>query len=271
MPPHQLELSGIHHLQNILRGPWTDPFFVYWNYVDTIWFTLIFVAAIMYLFNRKEGISLLFILIISGIVNTVLKNTFLLPRPCHLDPSVGILCSLTYGFPSGAAQTATIIAGAAFAKCRKNSLKVIAAIFAIFLCFSRVYLGLHFFTDILGGICVGIGLLVIYLKLFPLLEKHWAIVGFVLAFLILLLGGEKMFYQAGLLLGLAAGFLFAKQSKIASKWAVRVVTFFVVVLGTMSFLYIGQVYPFLQYPAIILAGFWFSYLGNQLVSHFKNS
>lgn len=269
MTIHQFEMSWIYKLQTALRGPFTDTFFIYWNYIDTLWFTLIFIAAIAYLFNRKEGISLLFILIISGIINAVLKIYFQLPRPCHLDPSVGILCSVNFGFPSGAAQTATIIAGVAFARCRRNSLKIVAGIFALLLCFSRIYLGLHFFTDILGGIGVGMGLLVIYFKLFPHLEKHWAKVGFSLSFLFFLIGGEKMFYQAGLLLGLAAGFLLSKNNLNSPKLTTRVLTFFVVALGSLLFVYLGEIYPFLKYPAIILAGFWFSYLGSYCCNRLK--
>jgi membrane-associated phospholipid phosphatase len=176
MAIHQLELNGIKHLQDALRSPFTDTFFIYWNYVDTAWFVISFVAIIMYLFNRKEGISLLFIFIISGIVNLLLKGYFDMPRPCHIDPSVGILFFKSSGFPSGAAQTATIIAGVAFAKCRRSIYKMLAVIFALFVCFSRVYLGLHYFTDILGGIAVGIGLLAIYVKLFPLVDKYWEII-----------------------------------------------------------------------------------------------
>lgn len=257
MSIHSIELNWIHELQSVLRGPWTDTFFIYWNYVDTTWFTLLFVAVIMQIFNRKEGISLLFIFLISSIVNLSLKKMIGFPRPCHIDPLVGILCSPSYGFPSGAAQTATIIACAAWAKCKNNTLKVFAIVFALFLCFSRIFLGLHYFTDILGGIGVGIILVILYLKLFPLLEKHWTLFSCALAILVFILGGAAFLPQATMILGIGLGLFFSRNNKPATSRLARSLTLLGVVLGSSLFLYLGDVFVNFKPLATFLAGFWF--------------
>src|SRR5579872_6404798 len=240
MTIHQVELKWIHHLQNALHGPFTDAFFSYWDYVDTTWFILIFVATIMYLFNRKEGISLLFIFIISWIVNLLLKSYFDNPRPCDIDPSVSVICHYSYSFPSGSAQTATIIAGIAYAKCRKNITKILAGLFALFLCFSRIYLGLHYFTDILAGIVVGVGLVTLYLKLFPL--KQWTKFALGLSVLCLALGGMKMMPQAAMILGIGMGLWLGKDYKLSHTIQRRMVTFLVVIIGSTGFLYLGEAF-----------------------------
>lgn len=262
MTIHQVELNWIHHLQKILRGPLTDTFFIYWDYVDTDWFILIFVATIMYLFNRKEGISLLFIFIISGIVNILLKKIFDFPRPCNIDPSVSIICYHSSAFPSGAAQTATIIVGVAYAKCHQNITKIIAGLFALFLCFSRIYLGLHYFTDILAGIVVGVGLVTLYLKLFPLLENHWTKFALGLSVLYLALGGWKMLPQAAMTLGIGMGLWLGRNKKLSHSKQIRMLTLLVVIVGSSGFLYLGETFPNLNPLAMLLAGLWFTYLGN---------
>ncbi len=266
MTIHQVELNWIHHLQKALRSPLTDTFFIYWDYVDSAWFILIFVATIMYFFNRKEGISLLFIFIISGIVNVLLKKYFEIPRPCHIDPSVGIICYQSFAFPSGAAQTAAIIVGIAYAKCRQNITKIIAGLFALFLCFSRVYLGLHYFTDILAGIVVGIGLVILYLKLFPLLEKHWTKFAFGLSVLCLALGGMKMLPQAAMILGIGVGLWLGKNNTLSHSKQIRILTLFVVIIGSSGLLYLGETFPYIKPLATLFAGFWFTYLGSYLIS-----
>lgn len=256
---HQMQLQWIHKLQHALRGPITDPFFIFWNSLDSAWFILLLVAVIMYLFNRKEGISLLLIFIISGALNIVLKQLFHTPRPCQIDPSVGMMCFKTFGFPSGAAQTGALVAGIALAKCRPIWLKIAGVLFGLTLCFSRIYLGVHFFTDVLAGIAVGVGLLFIYLKLFPLIENHYAKFAFFLSALFLL-GGKGMLSHMSLALGVGLGLLFLKRKQLPKSWTLRIPIFLVVLIGTfllerLHFRHVG----------ICLAGFWLIYLGDEIV------
>lgn len=264
----QLELQWIHCIQNALRCLFADAFFICWNYVDTAWFLIAFVSIITYLFNRKEGTSLLFIFILSGIANMVLKEYFQLPRPCHIDALTSILYHKSFGFPSGAAQTATIIAGVAFAKCRKKIYKVLAVLFALFFYFSRIYLGLHFFSDILGGFVVGICLLLIYLKLFPLIEKHWEKFAFSLSTFFFFLGGLKMLPQVAMVLGIAIGLLLAKRTKLSSSQFTKILTLFNVIFGTASLIYLGESYSSIKPLMTFLAGLWFIHLGSYLTEKF---
>ncbi|MGL4539448.1 MAG: phosphatase PAP2 family protein [Candidatus Rhabdochlamydia sp.] len=269
MGMHQFELGWIQELQNVLRNTAMDSFFICWNYIDTTWFLIIFVSTIMCLFSRKEGIRLLFLFIFSGVLNIFLKNYFHLPRPCHLDPSIGIFYYKSFGFPSGAAQTATLIIGIAFAKCRQNIYKIFAALFAFFLYFSRIYLGVHFFTDICGGILAGISLLVIYLKVFPLIENHWGKIAFGLSALFFILGGVKMLPQAAMMLGIAIGLLLVKHNESVIFSCNRIVMLLVVTIGSSSLFYLGKVNLSLKSLATFFAGFWFIYLGGFLTEKFS--
>lgn len=263
---YQTELSWIQKLHDVLGGPFLNQFFIYWNYIDSFGFALILVASLMYLFNRKEGTALLFLFIISAVVNFLLKHYFHMPRPCQIDPSIGLICLESYGFPSGAAQTGTIIAGAALAKCRKMSIKILAVIFALFLYFSRVYLGVHFPTDILGGFIVGIGLVALYLELFPLVEKHWDKFAFCLSTLFFILGGEKMLEEAAIVLGIGLGLLLFKIKPIRYP---KILTLIIALAGSLSLLYFGKKQQSMHLFLSALAGLWYIYLGPLVSSFFS--
>jgi len=150
-----------------------DYFFIAWNYVDTLAFSILLISVVWYLIDRPIGIRLLYIFLLGAVINKFLKGFFGLPRPCQIDSLVGILCLPSPGFPSGAAQSAILIAGIIWIESCKRLYRWLGVLFALFLSFSRIYLGLHFFSDILGGWIVGGVLLLVYSKLFPLFEKNW--------------------------------------------------------------------------------------------------
>lgn len=265
MHTHPTELSWIQSLHETLRNPSLDTFFLYWNFVDTIWFVTLFLAAIIYLFNRKEGISLLFLFLLSNIINLLLKNTFQMPRPSHIDPSLGLVDLTSYGFPSGAAQTATIIAGVALVKCKSNIWKILGVIFALFLCFSRIYLGVHFFTDILGGIFVGSCLLLIYLKFFPRLENHWGKIASLISLPLFFLDNPKFHALGAMILGYGVGLFLSKKATLFPTITMRTITFLIVSSGTFAILYFGKKNPTFAPTASFLAAIWFIHFGNYLV------
>lgn len=256
---YEIQLRWIYKLQDAMRGPITDPFFIFFNSLDSAWFVLLFVACIMYLFNRKEGLSLLFLFILSGALNIVLKQFFHLPRPCQIDPSVGILCFQTFGFPSGAAQTGTLIAGIALSKCRSSWLKIAGVLFGLLLCFSRIYLGVHFITDVLGGIAVGTGLLWVYLMLFPKIENHYAKFAFCLT-AIFLFGEKSMLSHMCISLGIGIGLLFIEKWELPKSWTLRFLTLLFVLAGTALLNRLS-----IKAVEMTLMGFWFTFFGNKMI------
>ena len=133
------------------------------------WIVLIPIVWLCY--GWKTGLRLFYVLLLNSIVNYGLKEYFLSPRPFHLDPSVGIIQVKGLGFPSGAAQTVILLSGILITSCKGNWKWAVAVSYILLVSFSRVYLGVHFPTDILGGWVVGFVLLAIYLYVFPLLER----------------------------------------------------------------------------------------------------
>lgn len=260
---HGKELEWIHQLQNTLRSSLMDYFFLGWNYVDTIGFSIILISVVWYLIDRPVGIRLIYILMLSSVVNLALKAYFGLPRPCQIDASVGILCSSSPGFPSGAAQTAAILAGIIFIECRKQVCRYLGLLFALFLCFSRVYLGLHYFTDILGGLIVGGVLLLVYWKLFPIMEQKWKAALFLFPVLLLLIGQSSAVYFFGVSLGIAIGLLLNEKVKKywGQGWIISSLQTMSVLIGLFASLKAMAAYPNLKMLFALGSGFWLSFLG----------
>ena len=153
---------------------------------------------------------------ISAFCNFSLKDYFAQPRPFNFDPSVAITTARGYGLPSGHSQGSIALWGSIAAWVNKGWFWVVSITAVILIGFSRVYLGVHFPTDVLAGWGVGIVLLGLYCTLQPKIEK-W-IVGKVLGvqsllLLAVLLGlmllhfNRIVVYQLGLLLGVGAGAL----------------------------------------------------------------
>ncbi len=266
IPLHLKELSWIQSIQDAIRGPVLDRFFVGMNSLDSAGFAFLVVTVVWYLINRRIGIKLLYILILSAVINRTLKLHLDFPRPCHLIAPLGLLCPSSPGLPSGAAQTAILYAGVLFLECRKWLYRVLGIAFALLLCFSRIYLGVHFFTDVLAGIIIGALLLCVYKFIFPVLEKNWKKYALLFPIVLLAIGQRSALFQSILITGVVLGLLCGERFNPLQghRW----VRCFLVLLGGALCLKAASIWP--QYQALfaLIAGFWLSLLGCWVVDRF---
>lgn len=266
---YDLQLQWIHDLHQHLRSSYVDAFFIAWNYVDTGYFTFIAIVLIWYLWDKKIGVRLLYILVLSLAINQSLKVLFHLPRPCQVDPAVGIICHASFGFPSGAAQTAAILGGVIVLESKRMMYRSLGVLFAVLLCFSRVYLGMHYPTDILGGLAVGSVLLFIYYKIFPLFTKHWQLASVCFPFFLLIpvhyLSWDIFWFYS--ILGIACGLMTetkTNQRQVHIKIGVRIAQFFIVLGGVCALFVLDRYMPHVQILWNFCAGYWLSFLGAYL-------
>ena len=142
-----------------LRCPVLDALAVFFDCAGAhgeIWIAF---TAVLLAFRRtrKAGLAMALALglyMVSG--HFILKPLFARPRPCDIRPEMLTLVARPNGwsFPSG--HTASAFA-AAFALWMQNrKLGVPALVLAAFISFTRLYLYVHFPTDILGGIALGL-------------------------------------------------------------------------------------------------------------------
>jgi undecaprenyl-diphosphatase len=110
--------------------------------------------------HKHEAILFVTVLGVGLLLNNVLKFIFQRPRP-SIDPILDL--SVSYSFPSGHAMNAFIfylvVAYFVYHFTKNKFLSVIAAILALCLIFligfSRVYLGVHYPSDVLAGFIAG--------------------------------------------------------------------------------------------------------------------
>jgi len=112
---------------------------------------------------KLTGRDSLYALVLSGLLAQILKAVFERPRPTHLagyvlhaleHPSFFDLTGRFNSFPSG--HTATAFAIAAVISRRNQRLRVPLYLCAILIALSRIGLGSHFPSDIVGGAVLGI-------------------------------------------------------------------------------------------------------------------
>ena len=107
--------------------------------------------------TRKWGIALAAALCLDAVIcNMILKPVVGRIRPCDVNQSVQLLIArpADYSFPSGhTAASFTTVAALYFAGAKK--LWKITLSLAFLMAFSRMYLYVHYPTDVLGGVIVG--------------------------------------------------------------------------------------------------------------------
>lgn len=238
---HLLELTAIASLQTMIRSTPLDLFFIGYNSVDTPQFALLLIIFVWLIFDARKGKRLLIAYILSAVINGLLKSLFCLPRPCHLDPSIALLYSKSPGFPSGAAQSAAIMTAALFIECKRRRIRLIGTLFTSLLCISRIYLGLHFFSDILGGLFVGCGLAFIYRWLSKSGVKIEESIISLLPLVLALISFNKYGPIIALLLGISAT-AFLPPVHLSSRLE-KMVSVLIALLGILSLQSLIELFP----------------------------
>lgn len=116
--------------------------------------------------RRFDAAWLVSTAVFTRIAGIVLKLAIQSPRPHLITPPPYIHVSLDYGFPSGHALMSTVILGAAavlaaccLTKRRAAIIVVCCVLMALAIGFSRIYLGVHWPNDVLGGHLYGASIL----------------------------------------------------------------------------------------------------------------
>lgn len=154
---------GSFQLINGNYGQMGDFFFKYFTYMGD---AMLWIPLVLYCFlYRKEFVlSVLAGFIVSTILTQFLKRvvfpselrpiTFLASDfPIHIID--GVTMKRAYSFPSGHTGTAYTMALLLTYIVNRNSWSIIFPLIAFLAGYSRVYLGQHFATDVVAGMCVG--------------------------------------------------------------------------------------------------------------------
>jgi membrane-associated phospholipid phosphatase len=172
--------------------------------------------------DEKKGVCLGFAVFISMWVNLSLKYLLNQPRPFFegYDPSLAMAGEEMGGLPSGHAQN-TLVLLFIIASWLKNKLSYVCAAFLCLLIgFSRIYLGVHFPTDVFAGWILGGVIFCGYFFFGNKIEELLVKGGFraamiataALSFIMILyLPGKELLVPGGVILGLGTGYCLNKR------------------------------------------------------------
>ena len=143
------------------RNPVMNTLSIFFDYAGAhgeIWiaFTLL---LLLFRRTRKAGFAMAVALVLyMAAGHFFLKPLFARLRPCDVNTAITILVKRPHGhsFPSG--HTASAFAAAFALWLQNRKLGVPALVLAAFIAFTRLYLYVHFPTDVLGGLVLGLAL-----------------------------------------------------------------------------------------------------------------
>lgn len=138
------------------------------NFGGAIFIILLTVILIAVIKNKKIGLSILANLAIITILNQLLKRILQRPRPTEYR----IIEESGYSFPSGHSMISMAFYGYLIYLIykyveNKNVKWILISLLSVLICFigiSRIYLGVHYTSDVLGGFLISISYLVIYIS-----------------------------------------------------------------------------------------------------------
>ena len=152
------EFDFLYALQNI-HNPVLDKIMIVLSTIGDAGLLWIGVAILLICMKkyRKCGLQVAVAMLLTFIVgNLILKNMIHRDRPCWIDPSITLLVKSPsdFSFPSGHSMNG-FTASVSILLCDKK-LGIPAVILAAAIAFSRLYNFVHFPTDVIAGIVIGI-------------------------------------------------------------------------------------------------------------------
>lgn len=138
------------------------------NFGGAIFLIVLTIVLFIVIKNKKIGVSIFSNLVIVTILNQLLKGILQRPRPTEYR----IIEETGYSFPSGHSMISMAFYGyliyLIYKYVKNKYVKWISmALLSLLICsigISRIYLGVHYTSDVLGGFLISISYLVIYIS-----------------------------------------------------------------------------------------------------------
>lgn len=137
------------------------------------YFILTLITALIFVKNRKYGIYVFINLLLASLINSGLKLMFLRERPTDMLIDIG-----GYSYPSGHSFVSVAFYGlliylvtkSSFKNKTKNITIIFLSLLILLIGTSRIYLGVHYPSDVLGGFIGGIIYLIIFIEISKKIE-----------------------------------------------------------------------------------------------------
>lgn len=150
---------GILYFLQSLHTPWWDMVMKNITRLGDSGIFWILTGLVLFCFNKTRKMGFCVLLSLAGgllLGNIFLKNIVARDRPCWIDPTVQLLIAnpRDFSFPSGHAMASFEAAASIFFYKRRWG--AAAIVLASLVAFSRLYLFVHFPSDVLVGLVLGV-------------------------------------------------------------------------------------------------------------------
>ncbi|SDZ02680.1 PAP2 superfamily protein [Evansella caseinilytica] len=200
--------------------------------------------------SKKFGIRLLYVLVLSVYIKSFLKMTFAITRPVGTEGINSLYVeSAEVGthfphdsFPSGHAQGSATLWWYIAASVKKRSFWIFSIILVLLISFSRLYTGVHWPADIIGGMAIATVILLVARFIENIIDSLTEMVKFILAvivplMLVLIFPEPEGYRYGGFLLGGGIGYFIEKNKLdmvIPSSWVNRLAAYLVGIAGIFA-------------------------------------
>jgi membrane-associated phospholipid phosphatase len=162
-----MSISIIQYIQSF-QSPALDLFFQGVTFLGEETFILLFFTILYWSVDKRMAQFVGLSFFISLLVNTGVKEILHLPRPIGLEGirSLRIHTATGYSFPSGHTQAVASLASSIAVYIKKRLITILSILIITLVGLSRLYLGVHWPIDVLGGVIFALSITLISYYLF---------------------------------------------------------------------------------------------------------
>ncbi|WP_010167856.1 phosphatase PAP2 family protein [Candidatus Epulonipiscium viviparus] len=232
----QTEIAILQYLESI-RTPFLNMLIETGTFSAELIFLGAIIVALYWCVDKDFAYKLVFIVLVNALLTSCIKAIVRKPRPFELGivRPLRVHTASGYSFPSGHTSTAASFWGGAYSLIKNKSMLIVAVIMTLFVGFTRLYLGVHFPIDVIGGILVGI--ISIIIANYIIANDKWLlwILGFLTLMALVFPVSEEVMMSIGSLFGLVSGVAFEKKyvdMKVQTTFKNQIAKIIIGIVGT---------------------------------------
>ena len=191
---YELGIQIIQALQSL--SPALDGLMKFITFLGTINFYLLLIPFVYWVVSPPLGLRVLLVLITTDFLGLCTKHLLRQPRPYWIGDVKPLATEPSYGIASTHSSDSLAVWGYLAYRLKKNWLWALSILMVCLIALSRMYLAVHFPTDVLGGWLIGLVVIFLFAKgepwLLPWLNRLSGAgqigIGFVVSIVMILIG-----------------------------------------------------------------------------------